>query len=172
MKAADFYTLLKDNGFNFYTGVPCSYFAPLCELLNKEATSFHLPAVREDIALGLASGAYLAGKLPALYMQNSGLGYSLEAFASLPLIYYIPMLVLVSYRGPQDQGMEEHLIMGQHTEEILQSFKLHYSFLSCAGEPSENKKQAFEPADINEIKRYLLEVELPYFLLVEKGALT
>lgn len=169
MKAADFFSLLKENGFNFFTGVPCSYFAPLCELLNKETAAFHLPAVREDIAVGLAGGAYLAGKLPVLYMQNSGIGYSLEAFASLPLIYYIPMLALVSYRGPQDQGMEEHLIMGQHTEEILQDFKMKYSII---GEPRENAQQTFKPADIKEIKRYLLKEELPYFLLVEKGALT
>lgn len=169
MKAADFFTLLKENDFNFFTGVPCSYFAPLCELLNKEATSFHLPAVREDIALGIAGGAYLAGKLPVLYMQNSGLGYSLEAFASLPMIYYIPMLVLVSFRGPQDQGMEEHLVMGQHTEEILQSFKIKYSFF---GEPCGNVQQTFRPSDIKAIKRYLLKEELPYFLLVGKGALT
>lgn len=168
MKAADFLNLLEDNGFNFFTGVPCSYFSPLCDLLAKKDASFHIPAVREDIALGLASGAYLAGKLPVVYMQNSGIGYSLEAFASLPMIYHIPVLVLVSYRGPGDQGMEEHLVMGEHTEEILQSFKIKYSIFGSLNADVEGVDKA---PDIEEIRQYCLKEELPYFLLVSKGAL-
>lgn len=168
MKAADFLNLLEKNGFNFFTGVPCSYFTTLCDLLAKKETSFHIPAVREDIALGLASGAYLTGKLPVVYMQNSGLGYSLEAFASLPIIYRIPVLVLASYRGPDDQGMEEHLIMGKHTEDILQSFNLKYSIFDSPGEDGKGTKKS---PGIDEIRQYLLKEELPYFLLFSKGAL-
>lgn len=161
MNAADLLSLLTEKGFDFFTGVPCSYFAPLCNLLARRDYAFHVPAVREDIALGLASGAYLAGKLPVVYMQNSGLGYSLEAFASLPLIYRMPCLVLVSYRGPEDQGMEEHLVMGQHTEAVLKEFKLNYSIF---------KGELAEP-ELGAIKEYLVRQELPYFLLTCKGAL-
>lgn len=161
MKAKDFLILLEKNGFNFYTGVPCSYLGPFCKALNNESNEIlHIPAVREDIALGLAVGAYLAGKLPVIYMQNSGLGYSLEAFASLPLIYYTPILVLVSYRGPEDQGWEEHLIMGEHTEELLKTFHLKYSI----------SKGKITEKEIQKIKRYLIDNQLPYFLLVTKGA--
>ncbi|MCK5058156.1 MAG: sulfopyruvate decarboxylase subunit alpha [Candidatus Aminicenantes bacterium] len=169
MKAADFLDLLEKKGFNFFTGVPCSYFTPLCNLLAVKETTFHIPAVREDIALGLACGAYLAGKLPVVYMQNSGIGYSLEAFASLPIIYRMPVLVLTSYRGPQDQDMEEHLVMGQHTEEILQSFKIKYSIF---GKPCKETAVVEKAPDIQAIRQYLLKEELPYFLLVGKGALT
>jgi sulfopyruvate decarboxylase subunit alpha len=168
MKAAKFLNLLEENGFNFFTGVPCSYFTPLCDLLAKKNTSCHIAAVREDIALGLAGGAYLAGKLPVVYMQNSGIGYCLEAFASLPIIYHIPVLVLVSYRGPEDQGMEEHLVMGEHTEEILRSFKLKYSIF---GNPGLDMAEVGKTPDIKGIKEYLGKEELPYFLLVRKGAL-
>lgn len=120
-----------------------------------------MPAPREDIALGVAAGAYLGGRLPVVYMQNSGLGYCLEAFASLNLIYRIPALVLVSYRGPEDPGWEEHLIMGQHTEELLRTVGMRYSLFD--GEISAR--------EVEEIRGYLLDEELPYFLLVLKGAL-
>ncbi|MCK4765221.1 MAG: sulfopyruvate decarboxylase subunit alpha [Candidatus Aminicenantes bacterium] len=163
MQAADFLHLLEKEGFDFFSGVPCSYFTPLCDLLAGKDSSFHIAAVREDIAVGLCSGAYLTGKMPLVYMQNSGLGYCLEAFASLPMIYRIPMLALVSYRGPQDQGMEEHLIMGQHTEELLKSFKIKYSIFT--GDAKEFT------ARLREIEQYLLKEELPYFLLFNKGAL-
>lgn len=121
-----------------------------------------MPALREDIALGLAGGAYLAGKLPVVYMQNSGLGYSLEAFASLPLIYRIPCLVLVSFRGPEDPDMEEHVVMGRYTEDILKTFRLKYTIFT--GEMGH--------LEIGAIKDYLLKEELPYILLFKKGALT
>jgi len=162
MKAADFLQTLEAHGFNFFTGVHCSYFLTLCHLLAERKESQHVPALREDIALGLASGAYLAGKLPVVYMQNSGLGYSLEVFASLPLIYHIPSLVLVSLRGPEDPDMEEHVIMGRYTEDILETFQLKYAvFPGEMGHP-----------EIGAIKDYLLKEELPYILLFKKGALT
>jgi sulfopyruvate decarboxylase alpha subunit len=164
MRALQFLELLEKNQFDFFTGVPCSYVKPLIAVLNErrnENHTFHIPAVREDIAVGLAAGAYLAGKSPVVYMQNSGLGYSLEAVASLHLIYRFPTLFLVTYRGPNDPGMEEHQIMGLHTEEILQTFKIKYSLLTEAGPAS----------SIKEIKEYLLQEQLPYVLLVTKGAL-
>jgi sulfopyruvate decarboxylase alpha subunit len=161
MKGTDFLKVLEKKGFNFFTGVPCSYLAPLCEALTRKDQSFHIPAVREDIALGLAAGAYLVGKLPVIYMQNSGLGYCLEAFASLHLIYHIPALVLVSYRGPEDKGWEEHLVMGEHTEELLNTFRMKYSLF----------RGMTSDAEIEKVKQYLVEQELPYFFLVTKGAL-
>jgi sulfopyruvate decarboxylase alpha subunit len=161
MKGIDFLTILEKEGFDFFTGVPCSYLSPLCKALVRKDQSFHVPAVREDIALGLAAGAYLAGKLPVIYMQNSGLGYCLEAFTSLQLIYQIPALVLVTYRGPEDQGWEEHLIMGKHTEELLNTFHMRYSLFGGTTSAGE----------IEEMKRYLVDRGLPCFLLVMKGAL-
>lgn len=161
MKAIDFSNLLQSTGFNFFTGVPCSYLSSLCGILSQKDQSFHVPAVREDIALGLAAGAYLAGKLPVVYMQNSGLGYCLEAFASLHFIYHIPALVLVSYRGPEDQGWEEHLIMGEHTEDLLNTFSMKYSIF----------RGKISASEVKEMKQYMLDQGLPYFLLITKRAL-
>jgi phosphonopyruvate decarboxylase len=103
----------------------------------------------------------LAGKQPVVYMQNSGLGYCLEALVSLPVIYRIPALVLVSYRGPADQGWEEHLHMGAHTEDLLRLFRCDYAVFE--GSMFESKME--------KIRNYLLTDKLPYFLLVAKGAL-
>jgi sulfopyruvate decarboxylase alpha subunit len=161
MQAEKFVTLLKKNGFDFFTGVPCSYLAPLAKVLNESCHDFHVPAVREDLAVGLAAGAFLSGKLPVVYMQNSGLGYSLEVFASLILIYRIPLLVLLSYRGPEDDNMEEHIVMGQHTEELLKTFGLRYSVFD--GSISEQW--------IRELKQSVVANEQPFFLLITRGSL-
>ena len=162
MQAGDFLSLLQHHEFDFFTGVPCSYFSALCRELNKLDRCHHFPAVREDLAIGLAAGAHLAGKKPVVYMQNSGLGYCLEALASLPLIYKIPMLLLVSYRGPADPGMEEHQVLGRHTIGLLKTMRLRYSPL----------KERNEPDQINRINLHLQRRQLPYLLLIGKGVLS
>jgi phosphonopyruvate decarboxylase len=162
MKAKNFLTRLKQNNFNFFTGVPCSYLTPLIDLLSPLPPKQHIPAPREDIAVGIAAGAYLAGSTPVIYMQNSGLGYSLEAFASIHMIYNIPALVLATYRGPADKGWEEHQVMGDHTEELLKTFGFRYSIL----------EESFDQTKIETIKSYLQQSLKPYVLLIKKGALT
>ena len=162
MNAAEFLELLENKGFNFFTGVPCSYLGSLCRLLDQKDPHVHVPAVREGLALGIAAGAYLAGKQPVVYMQNSGLGYCLEAFVSLQAIYRIPALILVSYRGPADQGWEEHFFMGAHTEELLTVFQGAYSIF---------ENRISEP-EMQKIRDYLLNEKMPFFLLITKGALT
>ena len=157
-----FIATLKKNRFDFITGVPCSYFRSLIEKLNQDPEFPHFPAVREDMAVGLSAGAYLSGRLPVVYMQNSGLGYSLEAFASLHVIYRIPTLVLMSYRGPEDPGMEEHRVFGEQTINILKSFQFNHSLLDSG----------FEHLKLDTIKNHILEQKAPYFLLIKKESLT
>src|SRR5690349_15800696 len=84
-------------GFDFFVGVPCSLVKTLLAAL--ERRGLYLGETREDAALGVAAGAYLAGKTPVVVMQNSGLGVSLNALASLQLLYRIPALLLVTWRG-------------------------------------------------------------------------
>ena len=69
--------------------------------------------------MGLASGAFLAGRWPAVLMQNSGLGYCLNALTSLNLIYKIPLLLVVGFRGYQGKDAPEHLVMGRHCQALL-----------------------------------------------------
>ena len=116
--AKEFSRALKREGFNFFTGVPCSLLGALIETLSNGHGFFYVPAAREDAAIGMASGAYLAGKKPVVLMQNSGLGYSLNVLTSLNLIYKIPVLCLVTYRGFGPDA-PEHLVMGRSCRALL-----------------------------------------------------
>jgi len=104
-------------GFDFFTGVPCSLVASLVAEL--ERRGLYLGETREDAALGVAAGAYLGGRLPVVIMQNSGLGVSLNALASLHCLYRIPCLLLVTWRGHQGEDAPEHLVMGQVLPRLL-----------------------------------------------------
>jgi sulfopyruvate decarboxylase subunit alpha len=86
LESQEFTSLLRRAGFDFATGVPCSLIEGVLRNLETRRDILYAPAVREDIAVGLAAGSWLAGRRPAVMMQNSGLGTSLNAFASLSLM--------------------------------------------------------------------------------------
>ncbi len=109
---------LKAHGFDFFCGVADSTVASLIGELSRDPAGY-LSATREDLAVGMASGATLAGRRSAVLMQNSGVGYCLNALTSLNLIYKIPLLLIVGYRGYQGKDAPEHRVMGAHCEALL-----------------------------------------------------
>ena len=130
--AVAFIDLLKQKGFDFFTGVPCSLLKGAVSLLEKEPPDRYVSAVREDAALGFAAGAYLGGRKPALFIQNSGLGVSINALASLHLLYKIPCLIVVSWRGFEGKDAPEHLITGATMTKLLELLKIPYEVLDPA----------------------------------------
>ncbi len=77
--------------------------------------------VREDAAIGLATGARMAGKQPVVLMQNSGLGVCINALTSLALMYKTPMLILITWRGYEGKDAPEHIIMGDISPRLLET---------------------------------------------------
>lgn len=125
---AAFLQLLRNSGFDFFTGVPCSLVKSLIATL--EERGGYIPETREDAAVGLAAGAFMAGKQPVVIMQNSGLGVSLNALASLSLMYHFPCLLLITWRGYQGKDAPEHIIMGEISPRLLETLQVPYQILS------------------------------------------
>ena len=102
------YELLKaceEAGIDFFTGVPDSQLAGLCDALYAAygtAGARHIVAANEGNAIGLCAGHFLATGRPALcYMQNSGLGNAVNPLASLMdgQVYGLPCLLVIGWRG-------------------------------------------------------------------------
>jgi len=91
----------------------------------------YIPAVREDVALGIASAAHLTGRHGGILMQNSGLGNVVNPLTSFNLIYRIPVLMLVSWRGYGGKDAPEHLIMGEKTPELLHTLGIPHTVLEA-----------------------------------------
>ncbi len=123
----EFVSYLRDADFDFFTGVPCSLVKSVVAVLETEGP--YIPETREDAAVGLAVGAYMAGKKPVVIMQNSGLGVCLNALSSLSLIYGFPCLLLITWRGYEGKDAPEHLIMGDIVLELLTTLKITYRIL-------------------------------------------
>lgn len=124
--------------FTFFTGVPCSLLAKFLKEIEEYSSkdqAYYVSALREDVAVGLATGAYLAGKKPVVLMQNSGLGVTVNAMASLTIPCAIPILYIISLRGYYPEcDTEENRVMGAISLDLLKKLNVKYIFLEKDGE--------------------------------------
>jgi phosphonopyruvate decarboxylase len=123
--------LLERQGYDFFTGVPCSMIESLIGTLETHPRLPYVPAVREDVAVGLAAGAWLAGRRPMVLMQNSGLGTSMNALVSLSLMYRLPALLLVTWRGHGGKDAPEHIVMGEISPSFLDLIRIPHRILAA-----------------------------------------
>ena len=86
-------------GITHVVGVPDGWLAPLIDQLEAANTITYVPAAREEEAIGIASGFAMAGKKTMVMMQNVGFLNSVGCFATLPLNYRIPFVMLIANRG-------------------------------------------------------------------------
>lgn len=118
--------------FDFFTGVPDSQLKPLCHYLTQTygTGKEHIIAANEGCAVGLAAGYHLAtGKVPVVYMQNSGQGNVINPLASLMNreVYGIPCLFIIGWRGePNVHDEPQHIYQGQVTLRLLEDMDVAY----------------------------------------------
>jgi phosphonopyruvate decarboxylase len=159
--AQRFVDALAAHGYDFYCGVPCSLLKGVIRILETEPRYAYVSAVREDSALGLAAGAWLGGRKPVVLMQNSGLGVCLNALVSLHQIYYLPALLVVSWRGEGGKDAPEHLVMGLIQSDLLRLLDVPYAVLE-SGRLDEQVK---------ELSAVMASTGRPVALVVGKGLL-
>ena len=124
-------TLLERRGFDFFAGVPCSLIEDLIAALEIHPRLPYIPVPREDVAVGMVAGAWFAGRRSAVLMQNSGLGTSLNALASLALMYGLPSLLLVTWRGHRGKDAPEHILTGEISPRLLELLKIPHRVLAA-----------------------------------------
>lgn len=131
MKIEDFLGKLN---VDFFTGVPDSRLKALCNYLMckyKVDPKHHIIAANEGNAVAIAAGYHLAtGKIPVVYMQNSGEGNTLNPLASLtnPEVYNIPMILIIGWRGqPGLKDEPQHVYQGKITTEFLEMMGIAYA---------------------------------------------
>lgn len=118
-------------GADFYTGVPDSQLKALCDhLMNVYGIDpkHHVIAANEGNCTALAAGYHLAtGKVPAVYLQNSGEGNIINPVASLlnDKVYAIPLIFIVGWRGePGIHDEPQHIYQGEVTVKLLEDMDI------------------------------------------------
>lgn len=125
---------VENLGSDFYTGVPDSQLRELCDyLMTMYGTDpkHHIIAANEGNCVGIAAGYHLAtGKVPVVYLQNSGEGNIINPLASLlsDEVYSIPCIFVIGWRGaPGVHDEPQHVFQGKVTLELLKVMDIPYA---------------------------------------------
>ncbi len=123
--------LVEIIGSDFYTGVPDSQLKALCNYLMATYgidPHHHAIAANEGNCTALAAGYHLAtGKVPVVYMQNSGEGNIINPVASLLnyKVYAIPVVFIIGWRGePGIHDEPQHIYQGEVTVKLLEDMDI------------------------------------------------
>ena len=132
---ADYLRVLRASGVTFFTGVPDSLLKEFCACVTSNMKpQDHVIAANEGASVGLAIGHYLGtGSLPLVYLQNSGLGNTVNPLLSLasPEVYGIPMLLMLGWRGePGKKDEPQHVHQGRVMMQMLQAIEIPIIVLS------------------------------------------
>ena len=161
-----FYDLLIQNGTDFFAGVPDSLLKNICAYITDNApASNHIISANEGSATGLATGYHLAtGKIPMIYMQNSGEGNMVNPLMSIadPDVYSIPMLIVIGWRGePGVHDEPQHVKQGKVTCDLLDAMKVPYEVLS--------DNEADLPNQFEKAYKYIKDNNAQYAFVIRKG---
>ena len=165
-------TFVNRLNVDFYTGVPDSLLKPLCNYLMDTYgidSKHHMIAANEGNCAALAAGYHLAtGKVPAVYMQNSGEGNIINPLASLlnDKVYAIPMIFIVGWRGePGVHDEPQHIYQGEVTVKLLEDMDVAAYVVT--------KETTEEELDAQmQVFRSLLAKGKDVAFVVKKGALS
>lgn len=159
-------------GSEFYTGVPDSQLKALCNyLINTYGTDpmHHIIAANEGNCAAIAAGYHLAtGKIPVVYMQNSGEGNIINPAASLlnDKVYAIPVIFVVGWRGePGVHDEPQHIYQGEVTVKLLEDMGIE-SFVVTKDTTEEELRDIMEEFSLQ------LEKGRNVAFVISKGALS
>lgn len=160
-----FVNTLKEHDIDFYAGVPDSLLKNICAYITDNLPAEqNLIAANEGGAMGIAAGYHLAtGKVPVVYMQNSGEGNIINPLASLTdkEVYNIPVLLVIGWRGrPGVKDEPQHVKQGKVTTGLLNVMGINYAILP--------KDEAEAVKQIKIAVDYMKATNECYALVIEK----
>ena len=161
-----FFDELKGHQIDFYTGVPDSLLKNLCAYITDNLPKDrHIIAANEGGAVGLAAGYHLAtGRIPVVYMQNSGIGNTVNPLMSLTdkLVYNIPVLLVIGWRGePGMKDEPQHRKQGLVTLPLLETMGIRYEILA--------DDEFLLPDQVGRAVAHMQETKEAFALVVKKG---
>ncbi len=163
-----FHECLQNAGVEFFAGVPDTLLNDFCRYVETELPrEKHVIAANEGNAIALATGYHLAtGTVPVVYMQNSGIGNSVNPLCSLTNkeVYAIPMVLIIGWRGdPAVNDHVHHQKQGDLTPVLMEDMEIPHKILD------DNTEKALEYAQwaVDTAKKQ----STPTALIVKKGVL-
>lgn len=118
--------VLKKYDVRFINYVPDAMGERLLKIVRDDKDFDVLPLTREEEGVGVVCGQSLAGRRGVLLMPTSGIGNSINAIASLPIPYRIPVPMIIGFRGDLGEFNATQVMMGQALPDILRALRIPY----------------------------------------------
>ena len=155
---------LSKYGYNFFTGVPCSHLTSVINGVINSKKIKYVGATSEGESVGIASGAWLAGKKSVVMIQNSGLGNTINPLTSLNYPFRIPILLISTWRGdPKTNDEPQHKLIGEKTRKILELIKVKNDIFPT-------NKSGLQKI-LAKINKSINKFSLPYCLIMRKNSI-
>lgn len=132
--------MLEEEEINLVPYLPCEKIRYLLHLLSSRPSLHPLLLNREEDGVGIGGGSYLAGGKPALLIQSSGLGNSLNALLSLSFTYGLPLPILASWRGVHGEKVPAQVPFNRPLPEALRAWGIKTHRIEKASELEELRK--------------------------------
>lgn len=155
----------KNNNIDFFTGIPDSLLKDFCAFVTDNSSDQnHIITANEGGAIGIATGYHLAtGRVPLVYLQNSGLGNCINPLLSLAdkEVYGIPMILMIGWRGePHVKDEPQHIKQGRVQNELLDKMEIPFKIV--------DQNTVNIDFIIKELKATAIKLKNPVALVVKK----
>jgi len=118
------YDALKACDVKIVSALPETWLVHLIRMAEEDPEMRLVRLAKEEEGIGISAGAHLAGVNSALLMQNHGFLAAINPIVSLALLYKIPLLMLISYRGHMGEKDPWQTQGGLVTEPILRALNI------------------------------------------------
>ena len=118
------YDALKACDVKIMSALPETWLVHLIRMAEEDPTTKLVRLAKEEEGVGISAGAHLAGVNSAMLMQNHGFLASINGIVSLALLYRIPLLLLISYRGHWGEKDAWQTQGGLATEPLLRALSI------------------------------------------------
>lgn len=118
------YEALKACDVKIISALPETWLVHLIRMADEDPEMTLVRIAKEEEAIGISAGAHLAGVNSALLMQNHGFLAAINPIVSLALLYKIPLVMLISYRGHMGEKDPWQMQGGLETEPILRALNI------------------------------------------------
>src|SRR5437868_10231238 len=136
------YDALKACDVKIMSALPETWLVHLIRMAEEDPAMKLVRLAKEEEGVGISAGAYLAGVNSVMLMQNHGFLASINGIVSLALLYRIPLLLLISYRGHWGEKDPWQTQGGLATEPLLRALNIPYYLVSLPGEVARRIKDA------------------------------
>ena len=143
----------------FVTTVPCKPLAGVIAEVDAHPDILHVPSNKEDEGMGLCAGAWMGGTRAAIIMQNTAIGVTINALATLIQYYRMPLPMLISYRGELGEPVACQVEMAVHTKALLAQLNI----------PTYHFHREEDAGELRQILEYTYMCNKPVAVLMDAG---